>query len=124
MAGSEDRTAPPPTSRRRSRVAGAVTIAAVATLAIAGCTAGSTGSTSSASTNKNAAPLTYAPCCSWPNASFSYNPWNVNTAANALADFVTMRLAVQDYPSITKYDPPLASSWDVSGQTLTAHLQK
>lgn len=120
--GADSRDSTPPPGRRRGRVIGAITVAAAATLAVAGCTAGSAGSGTVAA-GANAAPLTYSPCCSWPTATYSYNPWNVNTAATALADFVDMRLAVQEYPSVTKYDPQLASSWDVSGQTLTVHLQ-
>lgn len=107
--------------RRRSRRAlVSISAAAAFALAVAGCTAGS----ASGGGGGTASPLVYSPCCSWNNSNFSYNPWNVNTAANALNDFVVLRLAVQKFPSITDYAPQLASSWKVSDRTLTVHLQK
>lgn len=100
---------------RRVLAASAVTVATA--LTVAGCTAGA-----STTNNSDAPALIYSPCCSWNPQTYSYNPWNVNPAP--LSDFVFLRLAVQDYPSITKYEPELASSWDVSGQTITVHLAK
>lgn len=105
--------------RRWRRVLATLATATAITLAVAGCTDGSSGS----GKNSNAAPLVFSPCCSWNNSTFSYNPWNVNTTG-ALNDFVMLRLAVQKFPSITEYAPQLASSWKVSGQTLTVNLQE
>lgn len=112
----------PSRSRRRWRTTlASVATAAAITLVVAGCSAGSPNGGKDSAT---AASLVYSPCCSWNNATFSSNPWNVNQAASAVSDFVYLRLAIQKFPSITDYAPQLASSWDVSGQTLTVHLQK
>jgi len=106
--------------RKHPRAAVATAVAAAAAMALAGCTAGAASTGNSAS---NAAPLVYSPCCSWPNATASANPWNANQYAGAFSDFVYLRLAIQKYPSITDYAPQLAASWEASGQNLTVHLQ-
>lgn len=122
--GPSDRV---PRRRRRRAWLASVGIAGTVALALAGCTAanpdGGAASASSGS-NASAASLSYQPCCSWPTATFSINPWNVNTDATAFSDFVFQRLAIQKFPSITEYAPQLASSWKVSGQTLTVNLEK
>lgn len=108
---------------RRGRTTSKVGVACVAlALTAAGCTAGNApaggGGGGGAST---AQFLNYSPCCSW-NSTWSFNPYNVNGLLMQ-NDFITQRLAVQKYPSLTDYEPQLADKWSVSGNKVTVHIR-
>jgi len=65
--------------------------------------------------------LGMSPCCSW-GTSWSYNVYS--PIALGIGDgYVFQRLAEEDYPSLTQFTPQLATSWKVSGNTLTLHLR-
>jgi peptide/nickel transport system substrate-binding protein len=101
-------------SRRRTRWL------AAAGLAVALVTAACSGS-SSGGGSASGAYLKWLPCCTW-GTTWSYNyysPLYVNFP-NGLE---MLPLAVQNYPSLTSFTPQLASSWTVSGNTLTLNLR-
>ncbi|GAB3915715.1 hypothetical protein GCM10011575_22410 [Microlunatus endophyticus] len=106
----------------------AVVAAGAAVSVAAACSAGTAAGGGSAGGNSGsgqsgAAPyLSFSPCCSW-GTTWSNNPYNVNQLG-IQNDFITLRLAVQNYPSLTDYTPQLASSWDVKGDQLTVHLHQ
>jgi peptide/nickel transport system substrate-binding protein len=110
--------APGQPRRRRGRalrLAAAGTAAAVALLAAA-CTSGTTGSKSSAT-----AYLEFAPCCYW-GTTWSLNMYNP-LGLGIVEGLVVLPLAVEDNPSLTDFTPQLASSWTVSGNTLTIQVR-
>lgn len=74
-------------------------------------------STSATST----AYLDWAPCCSW-GTTWSLNYYNP-LALGIVDGLVVLPLAVEEYPSLSKFTPQLASSWSVSGETLTIHVR-
>jgi len=127
--GPEPGAAPVRAGRRplALAVASVVVMAAACTANTGGGTgnAGGTGDTGGGATGGNQPAsskfLSYAPCCSW-NATWSFNPYNVNglTMQN---DFISMRLAIQKFPSLTDYEPQLAESWTTKGDELTVKLR-
>ena len=64
--------------------------------------------------------LTISACCSF--GSYSYNEFNPNSLGLA-KNWVLLPLAVEDYPSLDKFTPVLASSWSVQGRELTVHIR-
>jgi peptide/nickel transport system substrate-binding protein len=110
----------------------AVAAAGAAMTMAAACTAGTATSGNGGNAGGNAggnssqgaaAPyLSYSPCCSW-NTTWSYNPYNVN-ALGIQNDFITLRLAIQNYPSLTDYTPQLADSWKVENNKLIVHIRE
>jgi peptide/nickel transport system substrate-binding protein len=87
--------------------------AAVAVLAAACGGGGGSGDTS--------AYLKWAPCCSWDTT------WSLNAyspLALTIGDgLIQLPLAVENMPSLTSFTPQLATSWPVSGNTLTINLR-
>lgn len=51
------------------------------------------------------------------------NPWAANFVP-ATGDFVYMPLAVQNWPSLTKFTPRLATDWSVQGNKLVVNLRQ
>ncbi|QGN33198.1 ABC transporter substrate-binding protein [Microlunatus sp. Gsoil 973] len=86
----------------------------------AGNPAGGSGGDNSA--GDSAPYLSFAPCCSW-GTTWSYNPYNVN-GLGIQNDFITLRLAIQNYPSLTDYTPQLADSWKVENNRLIVHIRE
>ena len=99
----------------------ALTVAAagamVATLAAACSSSSGSGSGSS-----SGAYLKWAPCCSWAT-NWSLNAFNPN-ALGIGNGLIQLPLAVQNVPSLTSFTPQLASSWTVTGDTLTINLRQ
>jgi peptide/nickel transport system substrate-binding protein len=56
---------------------------------------------------------------SW--TTWSNSPFNVNVVGAALG-FVWEPLAIDSWPSLTKYIPQLATSWNLKGNTFTVNL--
>lgn len=65
--------------------------------------------------------LTFAPCCSW-GTTWSYNVFNVN-ALGIANDFVLLPLAIKKYPSLTDFEPQLATRWEASPGKIVIHLR-
>jgi peptide/nickel transport system substrate-binding protein len=107
---------PAPGRRRRRSLALAAAGLAVALLAAA-CSGGSSGDGSTGT----AAYLKWAPCCSWATT------WSLNMYSPVALligeGLVQLPLAVENDPSLTSFTPQLASSWSVSGDTLTINLR-
>jgi len=80
---------------------------------------GSAGNTGTASTS--GAYMTYEPCCSW-GSTWSFNPFSAYWWGPANY-FSILPLANEVPPKIDTFKPALASSWSVSGNTLTLHLR-
>jgi peptide/nickel transport system substrate-binding protein len=94
---------------------------AAAGLAVALLAAACSGGGSSGSAAGTAGYLRWAPCCSW-GTTWSLNFYN--PLALAIGEgLVQLPLAVEDDPSLTSFTPQLASSWSVSGDTLTINLR-
>lgn len=110
---------PAQTGRRRIQLRrrGAVAGLTAGLLVVAACTGG--GGQSSSGTNANAT-LTMASSSPWTTT--QENPWSPNFVA-AANDFVYMPLAVQDWPSLTKFTPRLATSWSIKGNQFTVNLR-
>lgn len=69
----------------------------------------------------DAPALGMSPCCSW-GTSWSYNMYSPIDLG--IGDgYVFQRLAEEDYPSLTKFTPQLATSWAISGNKFTLHLR-
>jgi peptide/nickel transport system substrate-binding protein len=103
--------------RRGARVLrlGAAGIAVAVALLAAACGGGGSGKSSAT------AYLNWAPCCSW-GTTWSlnmYNPLNLGITSG----LVVLPLAVENDPSLTSFTPQLASSWTVSGNTLTMQVR-
>src|SRR5579875_4161525 len=77
---------------------------------------GSAGNTGTASTS--GAYMTYEPCCSW-GSTWSFNPFSAYWWGPANY-FSILPLANEVPPKIDTFKPALASSWSVSGDTLTS----
>jgi peptide/nickel transport system substrate-binding protein len=107
---------PAPGRRRRRSLALAAAGSAVALLAAA-CSGGSSGGSSTGT----AAYLKWAPCCSW-GTTWSLNFYNP-LALTIGEGLIQLPLAAEDDPSLTSFTPQLASSWSVSGNTLTINLR-
>jgi len=109
------RSSPRSVIRRWARPAAA--FAALA-LAAAACSSGGGGGGGSAGT---ASYLKWDPCCSWGTT------WSLNAyspiALTIGEGLIQLPLAVENDPSLTSFTPQLASSWAVSGNTLTIHLR-
>lgn len=57
-----------------------------------------------------------------PWITWSYNPYNAS-ALGALGGFVYLPLAIQEWPSISKFIPVLATSWSVQGNKFVINLR-
>jgi peptide/nickel transport system substrate-binding protein len=86
------------------------------TVVAAACSGG--GSGGGAGTD---AYLKWSPCCSW-GTTWSYNYYSP-LYPNFPNGLELLPLAVEDYPSLTNFTPQLASSWTVSGNSLTLNLR-
>jgi peptide/nickel transport system substrate-binding protein len=86
-------------------------------LAAAACSSGGGGG----GADGTAAYLKWDPCCSW-GTTWSLNEYSP-VALTIGEGLVQLPLAVENDPSLTSYTPQLASSWTVSGDTLTIHLR-
>ncbi len=115
MGTRTGRSSPRSVIRRWARPAAA--FAALA-LAAAACSSGGGGGGGSAGT---ASYLKWDPCCSWGTT------WSLNAyspiALTIGEGLIQLPLAVENDPSLTSFTPQLASSWAVSGNTLTIHLR-
>jgi peptide/nickel transport system substrate-binding protein len=118
-------------TRGRHPVVAAIAAAATFILAVtAACSAGTAdsgagnpaGGQADADAGGSAPYLSFAPCCSW-GTTWSYNPYNVN-GLGIQNDFITLRLAIQNYPSLTDYTPQLADSWKVQHNKLIVHIRE
>ncbi|MBA8793189.1 peptide/nickel transport system substrate-binding protein [Friedmanniella endophytica] len=117
-------------ARKLRRAAVALIGVGALSVSAAACTAGNAGGGSGGTSGGNGGSgattstkyLNYSPCCSW-NATWSYNPYNVNGLGIA-NDFIVQRLAVQKYPSLTDYEPQLADKWSVNGSTMSVHIRE
>lgn len=105
----------PARGRRALAAAGVAVIA----LAAAACTGSSGGSGSSG--GGTGAYLKWAPCCSW-GTTWSLN-WYSPISLGIGEGLIQLPLAVEDDPSLTSFTPQLATSWTVSGDTLTINLR-
>ena len=105
----------PARGRRALAAAGVAVIALVA----AACTGSSGGSGSSG--GGTGAYLKWAPCCSW-GTTWSLN-WYSPISLGIGEGLIQLPLAVEDDPSLTSFTPQLATSWTVSGDTLTINLR-
>lgn len=82
------------------------------------------GGTRLASATRNVDPpsaFTVSACCGF--GSVSYNVFNAN-AIGLAANWVLMPLAVENYPSLSKFTPALARSWSLRGRQLTVDLRR
>lgn len=115
MGTRTGRSSPRSVIRRWARLAAA--FAALA-LAAAACSSGGGSGGGSAGT---ASYLKWDPCCSWGTT------WSLNAyspiALTIGEGLIQLPLAVENDPSLTSFTPQLASSWAVSGNTLTIHLR-
>ncbi|MGH3409306.1 MAG: ABC transporter substrate-binding protein, partial [Streptosporangiaceae bacterium] len=84
----------------------------------AACSSGGGGG---GGTGGTAAYLKWDPCCSWGTT------WSLNAyspiALTIGEGLIQLPLAVENDPSLTSFTPQLASSWQVSGNTLTIHVR-
>ncbi|MBO0810910.1 MAG: hypothetical protein J2P23_02560 [Microlunatus sp.] len=116
----------PALTRKRLLAAAAAGTALALTAACTAGTADSGGAANGANpggqSGSSNAYLSFEPCCSW-GTTWSFNPYNVN-GLGIQNDFITMRLAIQNYPSLTDYTPQLADSWTVQGNKLSVHLRE
>jgi peptide/nickel transport system substrate-binding protein len=92
----------------------------------AACTAGTAGAGAGAANDRSnggsGSYLNFFPCCFW-GTTWSYNPYNVN-ALGIQNDFITLRLAVQSFPSMTDFTPQLATRWEAGDGRLVVHLRE
>ena len=103
----------------------AVLAACLAVVVVAACTAGTAGANpggAGGQAGNSGQYLNFFPCCFW-GTTWSYNPYNVNGLGIA-GDFITLRLADQNFPSMTDYTPQLAQSWTAGNGKLVVHLHK
>lgn len=107
----------------RRRVA-ALAALLMALLLTAACTAGTAGGggAGNESAGDMSKSLKYFPCCAW-GTTWSFNPYNVN-GLNMGNDFITLRLGIQKYPSLTDYEPQLSDRWEVADGKITVHLRE
>jgi peptide/nickel transport system substrate-binding protein len=88
-------------------------------LAAAACSSGGGGGGGGAA--GTAAYLKWDPCCSWGTT------WSLNAyspiALTIGQGLIQLPLAVENDPSLTSFTPQLASSWQVSGNTLTINVR-
>ncbi|HEU5418966.1 MAG TPA: ABC transporter substrate-binding protein [Streptosporangiaceae bacterium] len=103
--------------RRPARLAAAGLVVA---LLAAACSSGGGGGGGGGSSSTGSY-LKWDPCCSW-GTTWSLNQYNP-TALLIGEGLVQLPLAVENDPSLTSFTPQLASSWSVSGNTLTIHLR-
>jgi len=102
----------------------------LALIVVAACSAGTAGGNpgggnlggGSAGQAGNGKYLNFFPCCFW-GTTWSYNPYNVN-GLGIQSDFITLRLADQNFPSMTDYTPQLAQSWTAGHGKLVVHLHQ
>jgi peptide/nickel transport system substrate-binding protein len=95
---------------------GAAGVAVAVALLAAACSGGGTTSKSSAT-----AYLQYAPASSW-GTTWSLNQYNP-LGLTIVHGLILLPLAVENVPSLTSFTPQLASSWTVSGSTLTIQVR-
>jgi peptide/nickel transport system substrate-binding protein len=111
------RGSPPSVIRRSVRLAAA---GAAIALAAAACSSGGGGG-GGGGAGGTAAYLKWDPCCSWGTT------WSLNAyspiALTIGEGLIQLPLAVENDPSLTSFTPQLASSWSVSGNSLTIHLR-
>lgn len=101
--------------RRSVRLAAA---GAAIALAAAACSSGGGGGGGGTGT---ASYLKWDPCCSW-GTTWSLNEYSP-VALGIVQGLIQLPLAVENDPSLTSFTPQLASSWTVSGDTLTIHVR-
>ena len=87
-------------------------------LAAAACSSGGGGGGGGTGT---ASYLKWDPCCSW-GTTWSLNEYSP-VALGIVQGLIQLPLAVENDPSLTSFTPQLASSWTVSGDTLTIHVR-
>jgi len=97
-----------------------VVVAACSAGTAGGGPAGSGGAGGQASTSGKY--LNFFPCCFW-GTTWSYNPYNVN-GLGIQSDFISLRLADQNFPSMTDYTPQLAESWKAGDGKLVVNLHQ
>jgi peptide/nickel transport system substrate-binding protein len=95
---------------------GAAGVAVAVALLAAACSGGSTTSKSSAT-----AYLNWAPASQW-GTTWSLNMYNP-LSVDIVRGLVVQPLALENVPSLTSFTPQLASSWTVSGNTLTIQVR-
>jgi peptide/nickel transport system substrate-binding protein len=112
----------PPKRRRliaRKSVRYAAAGCAVALLAAA-CSSGGS-SAGKGSSSGSGEYLNWDPCCSW-STTWSLNQYSP-IAVTIGQGLIQLPLAVENDPSLTSFTPQLATSWTVSGSTLTLNLR-
>ncbi|HEV2371034.1 MAG TPA: ABC transporter substrate-binding protein, partial [Streptosporangiaceae bacterium] len=104
-----------PRHRAGRRLPGLTAAGSAVVLLAAACSSSGGSSTSSGHY------LNFDPCCSW-GTTWSLNQYNPLAAAIGQG-LIQLPLAVEDDPSLTNFTPQLATSWPVSGDTLTLNLR-
>lgn len=104
--------------KRAGRALGLAALGCVIALVAGACSGGSSGGGKGSSGTY----LKWAPCCTWGTtwSNNYYSPLWVGIG-NGL---VLLPLAVENQPSLTSFTPQLATSWTVSGNTLTINLRQ
>jgi peptide/nickel transport system substrate-binding protein len=110
---------------RARRLSVGLVVVLVFALVLAACgkaKVSSTAKTKTAVATTSNVYLDWAPCCSW-GTTWSLNYYN--PLALGIADgLVVLPLAVEQYPSLRKFTPQVASSWSVSGNTLRINVRR